>query len=184
MKTHSIQTILILASFIATPCRAAPRVITGAFVAEEHVLRGTAGSADAVSEVTIWKKTKQGRLLVCKIVRQSGLIVSIMPTPIQTDAIRPTGHFVTVGNGWSPSTLFYLEERGRLYLTREDAEKRKNELTADKLSTLLAAHDKNGMPNVYLTVEQNTPYNRFEEVFGALVPASETLGVGWQKGWW
>lgn len=52
------------------------------------------------------------------------------------------------------------------------------------VSALLKATAEHKMPNVYLTVEQNTQYDRFEEVFRLLAPASEEIGFGWQQGWW
>jgi hypothetical protein len=165
-------------------CEAAPRELVGQYVAEEQSLHGKQGGDDAVIEVSVWKVDQQQRLLVCKIIKQRGVIVSIMPTPIQTDAIRPIGNFVTVGNGWTPSTAFYLDERGRLYRTREDAKKHEKEITSEMLTALIKTTAGSKLSNVYLTVEQNTRYDRFEEVFRLLAPASEEIGVGWQQGWW
>jgi hypothetical protein len=183
MRT-TILTIYAVMLIAAGLCHADPRELAGHYVMEEQLLSGKQGGDDALLEASIWKVGQQQRLLVCKIVTQRGMIVSIMPTPIQTDAIRPVGNFVTVGNGWTPSTLFYLEKGGKLYRTREDAQKHDKETTADMLTALLKATAERKMPNVYLTVEQNTRYERFQEVFRLLAPASEQIGVGWQQGWW
>ena len=154
------------------------------YIFEEIAIRNDTGDTAPITEVSIWDKSGASPLLVCKVVKQSDLIVSIMPTPIQTDAVRPTAHFVTVGNGWSPSMVLYLDERGPLYRSADDARERTHEITEEKLLALLENKATKKMPYAYLIVEQNTPYKRFEEVFRAIAPAFQSVGVGWQQGWW
>ncbi len=54
-----------------------------------HVLRESKhpSKPDTV-ELSVWKLTEKTELLVCRIVAERGKVVSIMPTPVQTDAIR------------------------------------------------------------------------------------------------
>ena len=154
------------------------------YIFEEIAVRNDTGDTAPVTEVSIWDQSGASPRLVCKVVKQSDLVVSIMPTPIQTDAVRPTAHFVTVGDGWSPSMALYLDEQGPLYRSADDARERDNELTEERLLALLGDKATKKMPYAYLIVEQNTPYKRFEEVFHLIAPAFQSVGVGWQQGWW
>ena len=179
MSTYRITIALLLVLAYTGYAEESPR-----YIFEEIAIRNDTGETAPITEVSIWDKSRPSPLLVCKVVKQSDLIVSIMPTPVQTDAIRPTAQFVTVGNGWSPTTQFYLDERGNLFQSEEDSKDLQKKLTSEMLAKLLSIMSVKSPEFVYLTVEQNTPYKKFEEIFRLLAPVSESLGVGWHQGWW
>ena len=51
-----------------------------------------------------------GKKLVAKLYidTKSKTIISLLPTPMQSDALRPIGEFVEVGDGWSETHEFII----------------------------------------------------------------------------
>jgi hypothetical protein len=149
-----------------------------------HVLRESKQSGShEIIEMSVWKQTDTTELLVCRIMSDRGKVVSIMPTPVQTDTNRPTANFITMGDGWTRVLTLRLDERGKLFQDELDmADPRSIEFGFDRIDQLLQ-HAVSLGP-VYLTVEQNADVTRFEEVFSKLAASAPIVGVGWKHGWW
>jgi len=146
-----------------------------------HVLRES--KLPDRTELSIWKQADKTELLVCRVVSERGRVVSIMPTPVQTDAIRPTANFIAMGNGWTSVLALRLDERGKLFKDQLDAaERRSVEFGFDRIDKILQHAESLGP--VYLVVEQNADVSRFEEVFKKLTSSAPSVGVGWKQGWW
>ena len=145
---------------------------TTEYLGESTILEAGPRDESGIQQLALWRTQVDQKRLVCRVVvqgtREGDRVVSVMPTPIQSDAERPIADFVMLGNGWSPVWEFYVDQRGGLF-TRS----RGNKLTGPDDAGPGVPFDerapfpehllgKKGAFDGYLlvTIEQNAPWEK------------------------
>lgn len=119
--------------------------------------------------------------------KETKTIISILSTPMQSDALRPIGNFIQFGNGFEKIKEFIIE-KNRLYLWRPDTiiinnkkeysiSHQRIEINKNKLNKM----NFNGKL-LYLTVSQNTTIEAFNNIFKLLNERKPKLiGIGFKR---
>ena len=110
--------------------------------------------------------------LICKVIAQSGRVVSLLPTPIGSDDIHAYAGFRPLGNGWHPISFFNLNDGGKI--TIED--RQGVALDQGHFQDMVDHQDQ-----VYVFVEQNAPYSNLLTIATQLAARTTgTFGIGWR----
>lgn len=148
------------------------------------------GKKEAVISYSIWRKEKDGKQLVCRFVVEKDKIVSILPTPVSSDAVRETANFIRFGNGYSPIFQLYLDEKGNLFRTERGVARLNEKNEAIKHSELWNKQELSPQMQkllfdefsgyVYIVIQQNASFSRVNKLLKEVASNEAILfGVGW-----
>ncbi len=118
-------------------------------------------------------------MLVSRLFVQEERVVTLSPTPTQSDAVRFTGGHLGIGTGWETvKELFF--DGDKLYLgTPYDSSTRIDEMAVIDLEGYQDVYVSGQKPMTYLTVAQGVSYPKFLEIFEIVANCSSVVGLGY-----
>ncbi len=160
----SITIITIIAATLLSGCRRNDQTLPGLAIRIDKL-----DSPAATEEVTML--TVPGDRLICRMITETGRVVSVMPTPIGSDDLHSYGPFRPTGDGWTEIVFLTLSEHGSLSYGKQ-----KGALDSDTVKKIIGANTP-----IYLTVEQNTAYSDLLAVVRQLAARTNAVfGVGYK----
>ena len=151
------------------------RVVAGKYVIEE-VARDESLQSREIDIRWIYKDSELpiGRLFV-----HEDLIITLSPTPTQSDAIGPVGNYAAIGHGRTKMVDLYLH--GSILMEESPYHNRHplRKQVEISLNDFVESHRDNPPYVIRLTIGQATPYSEFLKVFESLAHCSNGIGLAY-----
>ncbi len=150
-------------------------------VADKYVLEEVFhDKTNSIREIELRLVHDDREMPVSRLFVHHDRIITLYPTPKQSDSVRPVGNYQAIGSGWKETTELFLRDSRLIDASPYDVIRYPHAKTKEiRVEQFVIAQEDQLLPWIYLTVEQGTPYTEFLRVFEPLARCSDKIGLGY-----